>query len=177
MMRYPMIILAVVMIAMGCSKSSPPHQGVQINDSLMYISANPIKGKPVTFWHSLSDPRRQLLQEALTWRYGPSGITITPKDSDPVVLSNAEVSSARLTRKITVKQGNSVLYADEQYVTQENVDSLSSCTVDSTEWENISLADEDIVFSVDYWRYYETEYGRGGNAIVSDMVKIPVRKK
>ena len=177
MMRYLMIIFVAVMVAIGCSDNTHPHPGVQINDSLMYISSNPIKGKPVTFWHSLSDPRRKLLQEALSWRYGPPGITITPEDNDPVVLSNVEVSSARLARKITVKQGNSVLYSEEQDVTRENVDSLSSCTVDSTEWEDIALTDEDVAFSVDYWRYYETEYGRGGNSIVSDMVKVPVLEK
>jgi hypothetical protein len=176
-MRYLMIILAATAMATGCSKSSPPHPGVQINDSLMSISANPIEGKPVTFWHSLAEPRKELLREALAWRCGPPGITLTPRGRDPIILSDVEVSDARVTRKVMVKQGTAVLYTAEWDVTQENLERLCSCTVDSTEWQDIPLTDEDIAFSVDYWRYYETEYGKGGYSIISDLVLIPVRKE
>lgn len=176
-MRYVMMLLAVAIVATSCSKSTPSHPGVQINDSLMYISANPITGKPVTFWHALSEPRSELLREALTWRYGPAGITITPEGKEPIVLSNVEVSNSRVTRKITVKQGDVVLYADEQDVTQDNLAVLSSCTVESADWQDIPLGDDEIIFSVDYWRYYETKYGGGGESMLSDMVMIPVRTK
>lgn len=171
------LCVAALMIVMGCSERSDPHPGIQINDSLMYISANPITGKPVTFWHSLSESRRKLLREMLTYRYGASGITLTPKGGEPVVLSDVVVSNARLTRRVTIKQGDSVLYAREEGLTQENLDRLCSCTVVSTEWEDIPLREKDVAFSVDYWRSYETEYGGGGDMVVSDLVMIPVRKK
>jgi hypothetical protein len=177
-MKYLFLTLATALILVGCSERNQKHPGIQINDSLMHISANPITGKPVTFWHELSEPRMKLLQEALAWRYGPSGITIMQKDgSQPVVLSEVEVSNSKLTRKISVKQGDTVLYAREQDVTKDNLESLGSCTIVSSEWEDVSLSTEDIAFSVDYWRSYETKYGGGGESIVSDMVMIPVRKE
>lgn len=148
-----------------------------MNDSLMYVSANPITGKPVTLWHDLSAPRRTLLEEVLSWRHGPSGITLAPEGGAPVVLSDVKVTSARLTRKVTVKQGDSVLYASEQAVTPDNLDSLCSCTIVSTEWNDIPWTSEDIEFSVEYWRHYETEYGGGSHLIVSDLVMISVRMR
>lgn len=177
-MKYLILTLATAVLVTGCSKSSPQHPGIQINDSLMHVSANPITGKPVTFWHEISEPRIKLLREALTWRYGASGVTITLEDgAPPIVLSEVEVSNSRLTRKVAVKQGDTVLYAREQEVTEDNLESLVSCTIVSSEWKDVPLTSEDIVFSVNYWRYYETKYGGGGDSIVSDMVMIPVRKE
>lgn len=176
-MKYLFLTLATALILVGCSERNQKHPGIQINDSLMHISANPITGKPVTFWHELSEPRMKLVQDALISRHGASGITLTPKGGEPVVLSDVVVSNARLTRRVTIKQGDSVLYAREEDVTLENLDRLCSCTVVSTEWKDIPLREEDVAFSVDYWRSYETEYGGGGDMVVSDLVMIPVRKK
>ncbi len=146
-----MIMLTLAMVAPGCSKRNSRHPGVQINDSLMYVSANPITGKPVTFWHTLSEPRRKVLREALAWRYGPPGITITPEGRDPVILSEVEVSASRVTRKLTVKQGDTVCHDVEHDVMEKNLETLVTCIIESTDWKEIELTEEDIFFCIDYY--------------------------
>ncbi len=175
-MRHIILIIAVAFIAIGCSKEDS-HPRVQINDSEIYISANPIVEKPVTYWHSLSGPRVAVLRDALTLRNGPPGISITPEGKEPIDLWKVEVTGARLSRKVEIKQGDNVLYSSEQDITQTNLDSLISCEISSKDWNETKLTNEDIMFSVDYWRYYESQHGSGGYSVVSDLVMIPVRMK
>ncbi|WP_269522080.1 hypothetical protein [Coraliomargarita parva] len=175
-MKKIILIVAVAFMAISCSKEDS-HPGIQINDSEMYISASPIVDKPVTFWHSLSGPRVEVLREALSLRNGPPGISIAPEGKDPIDLWKVEVTDARLSRKVEIKQGDNVLYRREQDITQTNLNSLTSCTISSHDWNEITLSNEDILFSVDYWWYYESPHGSGGYSVVSDLVMIPVRKE
>ena len=163
-------------MVIGCAKEES-HPGVQINDSQMYISANPISDKPVTFWHSLSGPRVEVLKEALSSRLGPPGTSITPEGENPIDLWKVEVTDARLSRKIEIKQGGNILFSREQNITQENIESLISCKISSKNWNDITLSKDDIKFSVDYWRHYGSEYGSGRYPVVSDLAVIPVRKE
>ena len=176
-MKHLILTLSFVVLASGCSKRTPEHTGVQINDSLMSISANPIiQGEPVVFTHKLSSERAALLKNALTYRFGSPGVTIQPEGQEPIALWKTEVTAPRVSRKVTVRQGERVLFEREDEVTDETLGSLCSWTTTSEEWRDVNLSFENVEFLVHYWRSYKTPYVGGGHSIASDQVMIPVKR-
>jgi hypothetical protein len=60
---------ALVLVTCGCSGRKPPSAVgtggmVQVNDTMMYVSSNPIRlGDPVAFSHGITKERLQVLSE------------------------------------------------------------------------------------------------------------------
>jgi hypothetical protein len=169
------IVMIAVTLACGCSKQSAVHPGVRINDSQMYVSAKPIRrGTPVTFWFELEPTRKAALKEAIADRFGMPGLKSAPQGQEPVDQSTVEVTDAKVTRKVVVKQGGTILYQREETVTRENMEDLCSWTINSAKWADVKLTGHDIEFDVDYWRSYKSPYGNVGVAVIDNSVLIPV---
>jgi hypothetical protein len=170
--RFFAIVLLTVLMACGCSKQPTVHPGVQINDLPMYISEKPIiPGDPVTFWFKMNSSSKKALKEAVDYRFGCPGLKINEVDQ-----STVEVTDAKVTRKVAVKQGGKILYQHEDTVTPDNMVELSSWTINSEKWADVQLTSQDIEFGVDYWRSYKSTNGIGGHAVMWNCVKIPVAK-
>ncbi len=152
------------------------HPGIRINESQMYISANPIKkSEPLTFWYDLTQRRRHLLREAMAYRFGSPGVKVLPEGQEPVELWTVEVTNARVTREVAVLQEGLVLYQREETVTAENMEELCSWTITSDKWADVELGDEAVVtFVVAYRRHYKTPHGLHSRMVIQDQAVIPV---
>jgi len=132
----------------------PP--AIQIADSQMYISANPIQAyQPVVFQYELTPENKQRIKKALEPR---------PNTGEAVEMSDEKANSktswgswgegeVKITRLVTVKQGKILLYSQENDVTAETIDKLSVWRTTSDQWSNEVVTAKNISFSVDYWRY------------------------
>jgi hypothetical protein len=178
-MRCMALVIGVIALVSGCSKQPQGHPGVQIfqtNDSLMYISASPIKiGAPVTFWYEVGPARKALLKEAIVYRLRGPGLTVAPKGQEPIVLSPLEETDAKLTRKIAVRQGSTVWYQEEEPVPPQRLDAV--CSWKFTLTSDVKLKIQDIEFVAEYWSSYKSPYGEVGYLVAGDTVRIPVVKE
>jgi hypothetical protein len=177
-MKRLTIVAIAALTMMGCTRNTPKTRRVQINDWPMFISAKPINPKErVTLWYELDAERKALLKDALVNQFGaPPGVTITPPGEKEISMGAVPVTDVRVTRKVSVKQGENLLYGKEDDVTTESLDRLVTWTISSDEWTLALSTDEDVVYSIHYWRSYKGEVVNGGSTVIHCDVRIPVLK-
>jgi hypothetical protein len=175
------ILTAITALVGYALNPFPFHPGIQVNDSSIYISEIPIKNKDkVTFWYEASPEGKKILKETLAYRFDSELCVCTPQGEKPIMPGTVEVTDAKITRTVSVKQGDVVLYERKDLVTVDNLEDLCSWTSSSQEWTQAISTDKSILFEILYWRTYKYPVGNSGhfsesgNETLRTRVKVPI---
>jgi len=178
-MRLIRLFFIVMVFGMfGCGESTPADNLTQINNTTMYISNNPIQvGTTIIFEERLTDEIYNNIEQHINNTKGPENAAIQLDDGGELPLSEVMVTGSRIEQEITVSQGETVLYNAKKPVTGVNLRELGSIRLSSDDWYSpINLEGGNIIFTIDYRRYWETEkHGQGMTLIQSSSCQIPVK--
>jgi hypothetical protein len=169
--------IACLIALTGCDRSEKANTLLQVNDTCMFISRNPIKhDATVIFELKPSEDILKNIEQNLEDNVGPGMFSVQLEDGSSLPLSKVKAKSRKIERSISVKQGVVVLYEYSQTVTRENLRKIAPVVLKSTEWAYpITPGGGALDFKVEYRRYWELEkHGKGMTVIQSNSCQTPV---